>query len=78
MRREFNTEIVDQVPDDHMSWRTASGDADRMGTVSFVPIDATHTRVMMAVDFQPGGMAEKAADMTGMLDRQVTGDLKRF
>jgi len=46
--------------------------------VSFQPIDATHTRVMLAMDFQPEGITEKAADMTGMLDRQVKGDLKRF
>ncbi|WP_042390531.1 SRPBCC family protein [Streptacidiphilus melanogenes] len=76
--REFDTEIVDQVPDDHVTWRTTSGDVKQTGTVSFQPIDATHTRVMLAMDFQPEGMTEKAADMMGMLDRQVKGDLKRF
>ena len=76
--REFDTEIVDQVPDDHVVWRTTSGDVKQTGMVRFEPIDATHTRVFMEMDFQPGGMAEKAADMTGMLDRQVKGDLKRF
>ena len=76
--REFDTEIVDQVPDDHVAWRTTSGDVKQTGMVRFEPIDATRTRVMMEMDFQPGGMAEKAADMMGVLDRQVTGDLKRF
>ncbi|GAA4833870.1 SRPBCC family protein [Kitasatospora terrestris] len=76
--REFDTEIVDQVPDDHVAWRTVGGDVKQTGMVSFEPIDATHTRVMMEMDFQPDGMAEKAADMMGMLDRQVKGDLKRF
>jgi uncharacterized membrane protein len=76
--REFDTEIVDQVPDDHVTWRTTGGDVKQTGTVTFQPIDATHTRVMLAMDFQPEGMTEKAADMAGMLDRQVKGDLKRF
>ncbi|MFF1871381.1 SRPBCC family protein [Kitasatospora herbaricolor] len=76
--REFDTEIVDQVPDDHVAWRTTSGDVKQTGMVRFEPIDATRTRVMMEMDFQPGGMAEKAADMMGVLDRQVKGDLKRF
>ncbi|MFD5087419.1 SRPBCC family protein [Kitasatospora sp. NPDC058406] len=76
--REFDTEIVDQVPDDHVAWRTTGGDVKQTGMVRFEPIDATHTRVMMEMDFQPGGMAEKAADLTGLLDRQVKGDLKRF
>ncbi|ROR35862.1 SRPBCC family protein [Kitasatospora cineracea] len=76
--REFDTEIVDQVPDDHVAWRTTNGDVKQTGMVRFEPIDATHTRVMMEMDFQPSGMAEKVGDMTGMLDRQVKGDLKRF
>src|SRR5690242_2626817 len=57
--REFDTEIVDQVPDDHVAWRTTSGDVRQTGMVRFEPIDATHTRVMMEMDFQPEGMAEK-------------------
>ena len=76
--REFDTEIVDQVPDDHVTWRTVGGEVEQSGMVSFHPIDATHTRVMMNMDFQPGDMAEKAADVTGMVDRRVKGDLKRF
>ena len=76
--REFDTEIVDQVPDDHVAWRTTSGEVKQTGMVRFEPIDATHTRVLMEMDFQPDGMAEKAADMAGLLDRQVKGDLKRF
>ncbi|MEV6209132.1 SRPBCC family protein [Kitasatospora sp. NPDC051914] len=76
--REFDTEIVDQVPDDHVSWRTTTGEVKQTGMVSFQPIDAHHTRVVMSMDFQPEGLAEKAADMMNMLDRQVKGDLKRF
>ena len=76
--REFDTEIVDQVPDDHVTWRTIGGEVEQTGMVSFHPIDATHTRVMMNMDFQPGDMAEKAADVTDMVDRRVKGDLKRF
>ncbi|GAA4876933.1 SRPBCC family protein [Kitasatospora terrestris] len=76
--REFDTEIVDQVPDDHVSWRTTSGDVKQTGMVSFQPLDARHTRIVMSMDYQPEGLAEKAADMMNMLDRQVKGDLKRF
>ncbi|MEV8100475.1 SRPBCC family protein [Kitasatospora sp. NPDC085879] len=76
--REFDTEIVDQVPDDHVSWRTTSGEVKQTGMVSFQPLDAGHTRIVMSMDYQPEGLAEKAADMMNMLDRQVKGDLKRF
>ncbi|MFD5922940.1 SRPBCC family protein [Kitasatospora sp. NPDC058201] len=76
--REFDTEIVDQVPDDHVAWRTIGGDVKQTGMVRFEPIDATHTRVLMEMDFQPGGLAETSTDMVGVLDRQVKGDLNRF
>ncbi|RKE23663.1 cyclase [Streptomyces sp. TLI_171] len=73
----WKTKIVDQVPDDHVSWRTTSGEV-KTGMVSFQPPDDRHTRTAMSMDYQPEGPAEKAADMTNMLDRQVKGELKRF
>jgi uncharacterized membrane protein len=77
-RREFDTEIVDQLPDERISWRTVGGDVRQMGVVTFQRLDDAHTRVSLAMDFEPHGMAEKAGDMLGVLDRQVKGDLKRF
>ncbi|BFV60224.1 SRPBCC family protein [Kitasatospora sp. CMC57] len=76
--REFDAEIVDQLPDERVSWRTVDGEVRQMGTVTFQSIDADHTRISLAMDFQPEGMAEKAGDMLGVLDRRVKGDLKRF
>ncbi|MFD0260101.1 hypothetical protein ACFXKJ_18290 [Kitasatospora indigofera] len=70
--------MPEEVPDEHVARRTTSGDVKQTGMVRFEPIDATHTRVMMTMDFQPDGMAEKTADMMGVPDRQVKGDLKRF
>lgn len=76
--REFDTEIVDQLPDERISWRSVSGDVEQKGVVTFQPLDDTHTRVSLAMDFQPQGMAETAGDALGVLDRRVKGDLKRF
>ncbi|WMX43737.1 SRPBCC family protein [Streptomyces roseicoloratus] len=77
-RREFDTEIIDQRPDDRIAWRTVGGDVKQKGVVSFEPLDETHTRVSLAMDVESVGMAEKAADALGVLDRRVKGDLKRF
>ncbi len=33
VRREFNTEIVDQLQDDLITWRTVDGDTQQRGTV---------------------------------------------
>lgn len=78
VRREFDTEIVDQLPDQRIAWRTTGGDVQQIGVVSFQPLDEAHTRVRLAMDVEPTGMAEKAADAMGILDRRVKGDLKRF
>ncbi|GJF31776.1 hypothetical protein KNE206_44760 [Kitasatospora sp. NE20-6] len=77
-RREFDTEIVDQLPDERISWRTVGGDVRQMGVVTFRRLDDGHTRVSLAMDFEPHGMAERTGDVLGVLDRQIKGDLKRF
>ncbi|MFF1343926.1 SRPBCC family protein [Streptomyces sp. NPDC058290] len=76
--REFDTEIVDQLPDERISWRSVSGDVEQKGVVTFQRLDDAHTRVSLAMDFEPQGVAEKAGDALGVLDRRVKGDLKRF
>ncbi|MCP9956270.1 MULTISPECIES: SRPBCC family protein [Streptomyces] len=78
VRREFDTEIIDQLPDERIAWRTVSGDTQQKGVVSFQRVDDTHTRVELVMDVEPTGLAEKAADMTGTIDRRVKGDMRRF
>jgi len=78
VRREFDTEIVDQLPDERIAWRTTTGDTRQKGMVRFQRLDDTHTRVELVMDIEPGGAAEKAADMAGMIDRRVKADMRRF
>ncbi|MEU0114633.1 SRPBCC family protein [Streptomyces bobili] len=78
MRREFDTEIVDQLADERITWRTISGDTKQKGTVHFERLDDTHTRVELVMDVEPSGVADKAADALGTIDRRVKGDMKRF
>ncbi|MGW3071604.1 SRPBCC family protein [Kitasatospora sp. NPDC001132] len=76
--REFDTEIVDQLPDERIAWRTVGGEVKQHGVVTFQRLDDEHTRVNMAIDFRPEGVAEKAGAAMGMVDRRVKGDLRRF
>ncbi|MER7769471.1 SRPBCC family protein [Kitasatospora sp. NPDC096140] len=76
--REFDTEIVDQLPDERIAWRTTDGEVDQKGVVTFQRLTEGRTRVNMAIDYRPDGMVEKAGDAMGMVDRRVKGDLKRF
>ncbi|MEV0188175.1 SRPBCC family protein [Kitasatospora purpeofusca] len=76
--REFDTEIVDQLADRKIAWRTTGGEVQQMGVVTFERLDDRRTTVRLAIDFEPDGVAERAADAMGMVDRRVKGDLERF
>ncbi|MFG2553906.1 SRPBCC family protein [Streptomyces sp. NPDC048581] len=78
VRREFDTEIVDQLADDRITWRSIGGDSEQRGSVRFERLDDTHTRVELTMDVQPTGVVEKGADALGVIDRRVKGDLRRF
>ncbi|WP_406730198.1 SRPBCC family protein [Streptomyces sp. NBC_01794] len=78
VRREFDTEIVDQLPDERIAWRTIGGDTQQMGMVHFQRLDDTHTRVELVMDVEPTGAADKAASAVGLIDRRVKGDMRRF
>ncbi|MFE5297108.1 SRPBCC family protein [Streptomyces sp. NPDC056632] len=76
--REFDTEIVDQLPDERISWRTVSGDVHQKGVVTFQRLDDLHTQVSLAMDVEPQGIVEKAGAALGMLEDRVRDDLERF
>ncbi|MGY0065648.1 SRPBCC family protein [Streptomyces sp. QTS137] len=78
VRREFDTEIVDQLRDDRITWRSVNGETRQRGSVRFERLDDTRTRVELTMEVDPSGVAEKGADMLGIIDRRVKGDLRRF
>ncbi|MEV6315663.1 SRPBCC family protein [Streptomyces sp. NPDC051776] len=78
VQREFDTEIIDQLPDERIAWRTTSGDVQQRGLVTFQSLDDTHTRVDLVMEVEPEGLTDKAGDLLGMLDRRTKGDMKRF
>jgi len=74
--REWDAEIVDQKPDQQITWRATDG-TDNQGTVQFAPADSG-TRVTVRLDYQPEGLVEKAGDVLNFVDRRVSDDLDRF
>jgi len=74
--REWDAEIVDQTPDERVTWRSTDGTTNQ-GTVSFAP-EAPGTRVTLRLEFEPEGIIEKAGDVLGIVERRAEGDLKRF
>jgi ribosome-associated toxin RatA of RatAB toxin-antitoxin module len=76
-QEEWDAEIIEQVPDQRIVWRSTSG-AQNDGTVTFEPIDANRTRVMLRLDYHPQSFMEKAGDALGFVSTRVEGNLKRF
>jgi len=75
--REFDTEIVDQVPDQRIAWQSVDGPSHR-GVVTFDRLGERQTKVTVVLDFEPEGFIEQAGDKIGVVDRQMKADLERF
>jgi uncharacterized membrane protein len=75
--KEWDAEIVEQIPDQRIAWSSISGEANG-GVVTFQSLSDTSCKVHLRMDYEPQGMMEKAGDALGIVDRQVRGDLERF
>ncbi|GHE75776.1 polyketide cyclase/dehydrase/lipid transport protein [Streptomyces sp. 2132.2] len=78
VRKEFEAEITEQIPDERVAWTALGGDVKQAGVVTFHRLDDTRCKVMLQLDYDPDGFAENVGDKLGFVKRQVTGDLKRF
>jgi uncharacterized membrane protein len=79
--KEWDAEIVEQVPDRKIAWRSTSGDAPNAGTVYFESLGADRTRVKLTMEYEPQGAAEKVGDALGAMTTQVqssVNDFKKF
>ena len=74
---EWDAEIVEQVPDQRISWRSLGG-AKNAGMVAFHRADANNTRVTLRIDYDPQGIAENVGSALGIVSARVEGDLERF
>ena len=74
---EWDAEIVEQVPDQRIAWRSTSG-AKNSGLVTFQRIDPNRTRVTLRIDYDPQGFVENVGKALGIVSARVEGDLQRF
>jgi uncharacterized membrane protein len=74
---EWDAEIVEQVPDRVITWRSTSG-ARNQGTVRFTPSDSGKTKLELEMHWEPKDATERVGDVLGMDDLRIQGDLGRF
>jgi uncharacterized membrane protein len=77
IKRSWELEITDQEPNDRIAWKTTSG-SQHTGVVTFHELDENLTRVMVLLDFPPGGLLEKMASGLRLVKRATKADLQRF
>ena len=75
--REFDATITEQHPDERVAWKSENG-PKQAGVVTFHKLDDNRTRITAQMDFEPEGIAEKAADRVGMIEGRVKDDMERF
>ena len=75
--RQWQAEILEQVPDQRISWRATDGDGPN-GVVTFEALGERTTLVTVEMSYEPEGMKEQLGAKIGLDSRQVKEDLKRF
>ncbi len=76
-RREWQAEIVDQVPDQKVAWRAIDDDGPN-GIVEFESLGEDKTLITLEMAYEPEGLTEQLGAVVGMDSRQVKKDLERF
>ena len=74
---EFDAEVTEQIPDARVAWKSTSG-RDHAGVVDFHRLSDERSELTVALDAEPEGLREKAADAVGLAERQLRADLERF
>jgi uncharacterized membrane protein len=77
VKREWDSVITEQHPDERVAWTSTSGTSNA-GVVTFHKLDDTKTRVMLQLEIKPEGAVERAGDALGIIKRRASGDLERF
>lgn len=74
---EWDSEIVQQIPDRRITWRSVGG-AAVSGSVAFEKLATDRTRVDVTMSYDPEGVVENVGSLLGLDSARVRGDLERF
>ena len=76
--KEWDAEIIEQVPDQRIAWRSTTPDTANAGTVRFEPLGPDRTRVNLTMEYDPKGVVENVGDKLGVLSGRVETTVKQF
>lgn len=77
VKREWEATILEQVPDQKVSWAATSG-ATNAGAVYFEPVSTEQTSVRLELEYEPEGLVETVGDKLNIIEKQAESDLNKF
>jgi uncharacterized membrane protein len=76
-RREWKTEIVEQVPDERIAFKSKGG-LEIEGVITFHELEDNLTRINATMEYHPRGVVENVGNWFRMQRRRVRKNLKLF
>ncbi|WP_433474260.1 SRPBCC family protein [Spirillospora sp. CA-142024] len=76
--RTWESTIVEQVPDEHIVWRSKGSKGHVNGTVSFHEVTPDLTRVLLVLEYHPQGLMERTGNLWRAQGRRARLELKHF
>lgn len=77
-KRSWQSTIVEQVPFDRIIWRSKGAKGYIDGAVTFHELAPNLTRILVVLEYHPGGFMEKTANIWRAAGRRVRLELKHF
>ncbi|WP_222853388.1 SRPBCC family protein [Fodinicola acaciae] len=77
-KREFDTVITEQHPDERIAWKSTGGDVQHAGVVTFHRLNDDQTRITVQLEWEPSTVAEKVGSAVQADTIQIKTDATRF
>lgn len=75
--KEWDAEIIEQIPDQRISWRSTSG-VDAAGTVRFDALPGNRTLVHLAIGYEPRAAIADVSATLGRITSHVESTMQDF
>ncbi|MFI1335226.1 SRPBCC family protein [Streptomyces sp. NPDC020845] len=76
--REWHAEIIDQVPDQHIVWRSRGQKGHVDGAVTFHEVAPALTRILLVLQYHPQGFFEHTGNLWRAQGRRARLELKHY
>ena len=76
--REWESTVIEQVPCDHIVWRSKGQKGHVDGAVSFHELGPNLTRILVVLEYHPQGLFERTGNLWRAQGRRVRLELKHF